>query len=935
MPTQLDFLAQQQPNSTTIRALWYLQNFATQSAWTNGLAFEKQLRACRLDFTLSSLQRIDRLLDHIREQYQPQRETFFRQPENQTFLFLLAFYCGEMRGRLAKSAPVWYDWGEFHARYPELESIFPNILHYEFVAHFQREDGEFNHFPLVAILARLFDAAPDKSVYTSTLTGDYQAYGEHDRLPETAQHLAIDWQQALAQTPKNERAYLQILPPKWLQGDDLMTQMQALPQLYQRGRVVWAALVQANNLLFQANDTANCPAEIIYDKSGRTPPDVLRQWAKELFSLKNTTPSEPELARYAAHITDERTRFSGSIPKQISHSMPVFGASLLIWRLHLPNGILSLPTFPIVVADDCDEVMILPAKYWAHTAHYQNWIQHQSLEEESSKQPAHSIANNQEIFPVLQNILAREPDFWRGYDELLSPQISDLAQVGTQAVESSINNQTISEADRRFVESYRAKAQQEYRRWYEFFKVETDDAELAESLAKNELPESAYQKLRDLNIQPFLASLAEPIGVARLPKSVPLPKVAAAWQRDLSLTQTAKLVSFLCSQGVISLSKALANERKPNEPERPLSVNTTATLYLALLYLTGKGVPQTIEESLDWLNYAVSLGDYRAMRWVAELIIQVPELTPKLCRQELLQAYLPMSIGITNASVAGKLKYLVLELKAAEDAYPRERGAQLELARQKMQQAIAAGDVAAQTRLNEWLANGTLTEKAAEKRFEHIQYWISDYFAQKGVNLHAILQDIESPDDEDDVTFHENAAYSAHLADDDDVAKPAAWKKWAKWVLAMVLIYGIKTCALDYQSSRQQPENAVSGSLQTQSAPKITPTAEPADTATPKTAQAVGNQAVSAEDAVFILQQKLPLTLFTGYHEIRGARLEQGNIWLDLHDKNRGMMSIQAARGLYCREQAFDGIRTSGAPVNFAVTAAENVQYEIADLSCQ
>ena len=265
----------------------------------------------------------------------------------------------------------------------------------------------------------------------------------------------------------------------------------------------------------------------------------------------------------------------------------------------------------------------------------------------------------------MQNILAREPDFWRGYDELLSPQISDLAQVGTQAIESSINNQTISEADRRFAESYRAKAQQEYRRWYEFFKVETDDAELAESLAKNKLPESAYQKLRDLNIQPFLASLAEPIGVARLPKSVPLPKVAAAWQRDLSLTQTAKLVSFLCSQGVISLSKALANERKPNEPERPLSVNTTATLYLALLYLTGKGVPQTIEESLDWLNYAVSLGDYRAMRWVAELIIQVPELTPKLCRQELLQAYLPMSFGITNASVAGKLKYSFLELKAA------------------------------------------------------------------------------------------------------------------------------------------------------------------------------------------------------------------------------------------------------------------------------
>ncbi len=249
------------------------------------------------------------------------------------------------------------------------------------VAHFRGKNEESTYFPLVSILERLFpkQEEPEKSVYSATIAGDYQQYDLNDKLPESPiQGLALNVQDALASTHPTELPYLQILPPQWMHGDDLMAQIRAMPTLYTKGRVVWAALVQANQQLFQHNDPASCPAEVIYDKSGRTPPRLLRQYAKELFALKHSTPDDPELAKYVHHITDERTRFTGRIPTKISH-MNLHGATVLIWRLHLPNAILTLPTFPIIVADDCDEVMLLPAKYWADTSFYRDWLREQAV----------------------------------------------------------------------------------------------------------------------------------------------------------------------------------------------------------------------------------------------------------------------------------------------------------------------------------------------------------------------------------------------------------------------------------------------------------------------------------------------------------------------------------------------------------------------------
>ena len=912
MSKPVDFLSQQQPTEFTVRALWYLHHFAQQGEWADGFAFEKQLRSCQLDYTLGSLHRIDHLLDQIRK-LKPNPETFFRQPENQNFLFTLAFYCGELRGRLIKNAPVWHNWQSFIAEYHGMEKIFPNVVEYELVAHFRGKNEESTYFPLVAILERLFpkQEEPEKSVYSATIAGDYQQYDLNDKLPESPiQGLALNVQDALASTHPTELPYLQILPPQWMHGDDLMAQIRAMPTLYTKGRVVWAALVQANQQLFQHNDPASCPAEVIYDKSGRTPPRLLRQYAKELFGLKHSTPDDPELAQYVHHITDERTRFTGRIPTKISH-MNLHGATVLIWRLHLPNAILTLPIFPIIVADDCDEVMLLPAKYWADTSFYRDWLREQAVlnDEQTFRLPEKNMLSSQEMVYAFRQYIQRHNDFWAGYTELLSPQRDELPQLGTKIIEQ---NQVIQyETDQGFLMRCRSVAQSEYRRWYEF-----------SDHNQNGLPESVYQKLRDLNPDSFLSLLTEPFDVPKLANSQPLPKIAALMrQNQLSPIQIANMVQFLWAQGTISFAKVL-----DNESEHLSAINTTATLYLAFLYLTGKFVPQTIEEGASWLNLAVNLGDYRALHWVAELVMQIPELAPILFKKKLISEMSPLSIRLMNASSMGYLSYSISDVNAQESAYIHHPEAQAELARQYFQLAVELGDTSANARLNEWIAAKRLPEKAREQRFEHIQFWLMDYFAKQGVNIRQILGDLVAAENEaDDITFHENSDNLAHITEDEDILRPEStvWKKWVIWSGVGVLMLGLVAWAVLPTDASNDPiaSKEVSGSLK--NTLPVVPTVPTLSASQPT---------VSLNQVMTELQTKLPLTFFTNTHKIQSIKLENGVVWLTLTDKSRGMMGVDAAQSLYCSEPQLADLRVTKTPVNFTVLAAQNVHYDVKDV---
>lgn len=187
----------------------------------------------------------------------------------------------------------------------------------------------------------------------------------------------IDLKNHLNQLSQQELAYLQIIPPSWMQNPEYpayLEQLNHLSHLYQNGRVVMAHIVQANRLLFSDDNAHSCPAEIVYDINGKTSIDELSQVAHQLFGLKHTTPDDPELQKYAEHITNERTQLFSRVPKVLTDKELV-ATTMFIWRPHLPNGILSLGYFPILISDTHQGIAtVLPARFWKDSDLYQGWL---------------------------------------------------------------------------------------------------------------------------------------------------------------------------------------------------------------------------------------------------------------------------------------------------------------------------------------------------------------------------------------------------------------------------------------------------------------------------------------------------------------------------------------------------------------------------------
>lgn len=174
-----------------------------------------------------------------------------------------------------------------------------------------------------------------------------------------------------AKMETKEWAYLQILAPNWIFNDPLIKQLHQLPELYQQGKIVLAAIVQANRILFSEEHAYSSAAEIVYDPKGIASAAELQAAAHQLYKLKNTTPDDPELAEFAAHITDEYDRKAFDVPNKIS-PLGLKTSIMLVWRLHLPDGVLRQNIVPILVYDDVQT--ILPARFWQQTDLYQEWI---------------------------------------------------------------------------------------------------------------------------------------------------------------------------------------------------------------------------------------------------------------------------------------------------------------------------------------------------------------------------------------------------------------------------------------------------------------------------------------------------------------------------------------------------------------------------------
>lgn len=144
------------PNSNRSAAL-YLQRMADHGPWPKGLAYSELLYRCRPDFTAESLDRLDALLDHIRQTEQPQPSAFFADAAKLEWFLLLGFYCGETEGRLNARPPLWFSYEQFVQRFPQQAQGLQRHPARLMCVSYPPENRPV--WPLTAIFQRLFGTA--------------------------------------------------------------------------------------------------------------------------------------------------------------------------------------------------------------------------------------------------------------------------------------------------------------------------------------------------------------------------------------------------------------------------------------------------------------------------------------------------------------------------------------------------------------------------------------------------------------------------------------------------------------------------------------------------------------------------------------------------------------------------------------------------------
>ncbi|MDO5155772.1 MAG: hypothetical protein Q4D51_07385 [Eubacteriales bacterium] len=205
--------------------------------------------------------------------------------------------------------------------------------------------------------------------------------------------MSIDWKKNIEQMQENyQRKPLRFkhLPkPKWMRETDPIYQVyRDKKMLMKYGKVYYAAVVQANQLLFEKDSKENCPGNIVYSTHPfmKENPLLLSQLAHELFAYKGM-PLEKVPAQYreiVRIITDEMDRsgvnFHTYLDKYTSidqmqnsdignmedwRELTIKFLALMVFRNDLPQNYLGCNLLPILAAPNvCQSVLILPKQYW-------------------------------------------------------------------------------------------------------------------------------------------------------------------------------------------------------------------------------------------------------------------------------------------------------------------------------------------------------------------------------------------------------------------------------------------------------------------------------------------------------------------------------------------------------------------------------------------
>jgi hypothetical protein len=205
---------------------------------------------------------------------------------------------------------------------------------------------------------------------------DLPASGRHHVAPRPAdppmeqamQKLRTAYAQRQARFTDVTLSLIRVAAPPWLKQrptDRMNEIVERQSLLYAEGTIVWAALVQANKLMFVPGD-ADCPGLLVYspDPYFDARPAELRDVAQRMFGYKGTEPGHEELKRLAELVSDEAGRsLKFALPKVLS-SRDIDTSTFMIFRRHIPNGVLTMSMFPILIHPATPVAMMVPFESW-------------------------------------------------------------------------------------------------------------------------------------------------------------------------------------------------------------------------------------------------------------------------------------------------------------------------------------------------------------------------------------------------------------------------------------------------------------------------------------------------------------------------------------------------------------------------------------------
>jgi len=156
--------------------------------------------------------------------------------------------------------------------------------------------------------------------------------------------------------------------PVWLtKSDGLFAIINEQWAIRRTGKIIYGALVQANNLLFEPG-TQNSPGNMIYshDPYYKAHPHELLRLASGLFSFKGDKGLSDETLQAIADILEnemDRNLYS-ELPLEYTNGRKVIMTGTMFERTHLPNGYIQSSIMPIIASIWAHETVMLPVHYW-------------------------------------------------------------------------------------------------------------------------------------------------------------------------------------------------------------------------------------------------------------------------------------------------------------------------------------------------------------------------------------------------------------------------------------------------------------------------------------------------------------------------------------------------------------------------------------------